>query len=266
MKLPLIAAHMGCFTGNVPANSQLAYEAALMAGADIVEIDVTKSMDGELFVFHPGLEHRWLLSDRRITSMTAAEVDQLRFTNVGGGLTEHRVARLDDVMEQLKGRCLINVDKFFDHPAEIGALIRRHSMQDQVIVKTKAGEEWFRIVEEVAADLPYMAITSSSDDFSETLLKRNLRYIGTEALFTTDDEPVAQKSYIERMHDLGLKVWYNAILYNYKVLLAARHSDDVAVSGDPDSSWGWLIRQGVDMIQTDWTPMLRHYMHHCFKP
>lgn len=28
----------------------------------------------------------------------------------------------------------------------------------------------------------------------------------------------------------------------------------------PDEGWGWLIDRGVDMIQTDWSGMLRQHM------
>ena len=52
----LIAAHRGTAGGNLPCNTLAAYEAALRQGADIVELDVSRSADGELFVFHPGME------------------------------------------------------------------------------------------------------------------------------------------------------------------------------------------------------------------
>jgi glycerophosphoryl diester phosphodiesterase len=59
----LIAAHRGVAGGNIPCNSMASYETALVQGADILEIDIAKSNDGELFVFHPGLEHIHLRSD-----------------------------------------------------------------------------------------------------------------------------------------------------------------------------------------------------------
>ena len=56
-------------------------------------------------------------------------------------------------------------------------------------------------------------------------------------------------------------VWANAIVYDYRVQLSAGHNDDISVAGFPDDGWGWLIDLGVDMIQTDWTGMLRQYMN-----
>lgn len=53
---PLLAAHRGVAGGNIPCNTLVAYEIALRQGADIVELDVARSADGVLFVFHPGME------------------------------------------------------------------------------------------------------------------------------------------------------------------------------------------------------------------
>ena len=265
MIMPLIAAHRGCGGGNVHCNTWVSFEAALMQGADIIEIDISRSADGVFFVALPGEEIHHLLSSRPISEMTAEEVKALRYINMDHSPTSLGVSTLDDVLEQLKGRCMVNLDKFQEHPAEIAALVRRHGMQDQVIAKTPPSEEWFRIMEEAAPDLPYMAITRFTDDFSEHLMKRNVRYLGTEALFRTEDEMVGQRSYVERMHKLGLKVWYNAIVCNNTsvnaFVHAAGHNDDLSISGRPDEGWGWLIDQGIDVIQTDWPGMLYQYMH-----
>lgn len=262
MKMPLIAAHRGACAGNIPCNTWVAYEAALAQGADIMEIDVSKSLDGELFTFHPRTEPLFLHSDRLISEMTVDEVRKLRFYNADSAVTEIGVSTLDETLEQLKDRCIINIDKFPDCPAEIAAAVRRHGMQDQILVKTNATDAWFKVVEEVAPDLPYMIFLRSDDVFSEMLKKRNLRYLGTESIFATEDAQIAQTEYVEQMHKMGLKVWYNAIVYNYKKVLAAGHNDDISVAGKPDEGWGWLIDRGVDMIQTDWPGMLRQYMLH----
>ena len=260
MKMPLIAAHRGASSGNIPCNTWAAYEAGLAQGADIIEIDVSKSADGELFTFHPRTEPVFLHSEKLISEMTADEVRKLRFYNYDGAVTEFGVSTLDETLDQLKDRCIVNIDKFPDCPAEIAAAVRRHGMQDQVLVKTNSTEEWFKIVEEVAPDLPYMIFARNEDNVSEMLTKRNLRYLGTESLFNTEDAQIAQPEYIEQMHKMGLKVWYNAIVFNYKTVHAAGHNDDISAAGKPDEGWGWLIDRGVDMIQTDWPGMLRQYM------
>ena len=78
---PLLAAHRGVCGANIPCNSMAAYKIALDAKADIVEIDVAISKDGEYFVFHPGMESVFLGSDKPIKEMSAAEVDSLYLLN-----------------------------------------------------------------------------------------------------------------------------------------------------------------------------------------
>lgn len=261
MKLPLIAAHRGAASGNIPCNTWVAYEAALMQGADIIELDVSRSADGELFVFHPGEEPNHLRCDRLIKDMTADEVRKLRYVNMDNKPTELGVSTLDEIFERLKNRCIINIDKFPFYMEDIARAVRRHGMVDQVIVKTNAKPELFDAVEQIAPDLPYMIFARCSDDVSEMLKGRKMNYRGTEIIFESEDCPVAQHAYIERMHKLGLKVWANAIVFNYLKVLSAGHNDDISVAGRPDEGWGWLIDLGVDMIQTDWPGMLRQYMN-----
>ncbi len=258
-KRPLIAAHRGVCGGNIPCNTVEAFDIALRQGADIIELDLSRSSDGKFFVFHPGMERITLYSPLEIRQMTAAQTEQLHPVNADSTVTPYKVSCFDDVLEHLKGRCLINVDKFFYWPEEAAAVIRRHGMQDQVIVKTYDNEDAFQRVEQTAPDMPYMVITRK-DTFSEQLNKRPMRYIGTEVLFKDENDPLASHEYIERMHAMGLKVWVNAIVYNYRTVLAGGHSDDVAMTNSEENGWGWLIDRGFDIIQTDWTLPLKLYM------
>ena len=93
------------------------------------------------------------------------------------------------------------------------------------------------------------------------MLRRPLRYAGVEAVFASEQVPIASKAYVESMHEKNLIVWANAIVYNYRDVLAAGHNDDISVSGRPDEGWGWLLVQGYDIIQTDWPLMLSQYMY-----
>ena len=182
-KKVLIAAHRGCAGGNIPCNSVPAFEAALRQGADIIELDISRSKDGILYVFHPGMEPVFMKSQKLISEMDSVEVDGFVLHNQDGTPTQYHVPRFKDVLEQLKDRCIINLDKFWTCPEEIAAEVRAMNMQDQVLIKTNASAENYDRVEEVAWDLPYMVIAREKDDFTEELLKRNMRYVGVEALF-----------------------------------------------------------------------------------
>jgi len=257
----LVAAHRGVAGGNVPCNSIIGYETALRQGADMLEIDISRSADGTLYVFHPGTEPMFLKSQKYIREMTTQEVDSLFLCNSDHTYTQYKVPKFNEFLDLFKGRCYINIDKFWMWPQEITARVRDHGMQDQVLIKNYPKEEDFRCVEEVAPDLPYMVIMDDEDKWSEMLMKRNMRYVGVEALFKNDDAPICSREYNDWMHSNGLITWANSIVFNYKSILAGTHTDDVSVSGDPDAGWGWLADRGFDIIQTDWVMPCVDYLN-----
>ena len=256
---PLIAAHRGVCGGNIPCNTIESFDIALHQGADIIELDVTRSEDGKMYVFHPGMEPIHLYSPLSIKRTHSSEVDRMRYVNADRTPTQYPVTRFEEAMEHLRGRCYINVDKFFMYISELGKVIRDLKMQDQVIVKTYDSPSEFKDMEDYASDMPYMVITRH-DNFTDELLRRNVRYIGTEVLFDDDNHGFAKPEYVKYMHDRNLLVWVNAIVYNYRAVLAGGHNDDISVVGREDEGWGWLMDRGYDIIQTDWTLPLKLYM------
>jgi len=252
----IIVAHRGVAGGNIPCNTIAAYNAALTQGADMIEIDVSMSRDGELFIFHPGMEKPHLGQDVRIPEMTAEEVKQLRYLNCDRTPTPYGLCTLDEVFEQFGRRCLINVDKFWDHPTEIYRSIKRHGITDNVLVKSTPTEKVLSVLRELAPDVPYMPIVNKTHPKHKELMASGINYIGAEVIFDTEDDEVASEKFIGMMHRDGKLVWANAIIYNSKAQLTAGHSDDTALWGDPDRGWSWLARRGFDFIQTDWTGML----------
>lgn len=263
-KRTLITAHRGVSAGNIPCNTIAAFDAALKQGADMIELDVTKSLDGTLYVFHPGMEKPHLGCDRLISDMHDDEVAALRFVNQDNTPTQFRVNRFEEVLRHLKGRCYINVDKFWDNVGPIMEVIRSLDMADQILAKSAYSNRVVEETQRMAPEINFMLILYEKDLYTDDMLKLKqegkLNYVGVEAVFKTEASEFAQKDYIQKMHDKGLIVWGNSIVYNYKDVLAAGHNDDVSVSHDPDLGWGWLLDHGFDVIQTDWPLPLKMYM------
>ena len=256
----IIVAHRGTAGGNIPCNTLASYETALKQGADMIEIDVEMSKDGKLFIFHPGMEPHHLNSREYICNMTAEEVAKLRYVNYDRAATQFCVNTLDELLETFKGRCYINVDKFWGHPREIYDAIKRHDMVDQIVVKSAPSEEVFTVLQEVAPELPYMPIVRDTHPLHEKLMASRINYIGAEVLFASEEVEVASPAFIEKMHRDGKLIWVNSIIYDYTQQLTAGHSDDTALCENMDLGWGWLAERGFDIIQTDWTGMLKAYL------
>ncbi len=256
----LVVAHRGTCGGNIPCNSLPAFKAALRAGADMIELDVERSVDGELFVQHPGMENVHLRMKDSIKYYSASMIDQLKLSNWDLTRTQYSILRLRDALAFLKGKCLINIDKFWENPKEISELIRELHMEDQILIKCDCKPEYLDAVEQYASDIPFMGISRDGLKVHEDLMRRNLNYVGVEALFDSEDSPVASEEFLNRLHKDGKIVWVNAIVYNYKAVLSAGHNDDISLSEDPEYGWGWLADHGFDMIQTDFVYQCRQFL------
>ncbi len=256
----LVVAHRGVSGGNIPCNTLAAYEIALKQGSDMLEIDVEMSADGKLYVFHPRMEIHHLCHTERICNMTSEEIKELRYFNYDKTPTQFGVHTFDEFLETFKGRCYVNVDKFWGHPKEIYNAIKRHGMCEQMLVKSTPSDEILTVLTELAPELPYMAIVRDTHPMHGALLHSKLNYIGAEVLFDKEECEVASRAFINKLHRDNKLVWVNAIIYDYKKQLCAGHSDDAALCADPDLAWGWLVKQGFDFIQTDWPLMLSNYL------
>ncbi len=256
----IIVAHRGVAGGNIPCNTLTSYEIALKQGADMIEIDVSRSLDGELFIFHPSMERAHLNKLVFLPTLPFSVIKKLYYVNCDNTKTQFGISSLDDILEQFKGRCFINVDKFWINPEKIYQAIKRHNMTDQVIVKSKINNKVIKVLEELCPQLPFMPIVHDMHPTHNDLMKRNINYVGVECVFKNENSPIAQDKFIEKMHKDNKLVWYNAIIYNHKDQLAGGHSDDTALTLSEDYGWGWIADKNVDFIQTDWPMMLIDYL------
>ena len=181
--IPFLVSHRGVNCANVPCNTMLAFKIAVNQGADVVELDVSKSKDGEFFVFHPGTEKVFLKCGKTIPEMTADEVKGLRLLNLDEVPTHYGIPALEEVLLFLKDKVYINVDKFWTDIEGITAVIRKCGVEKQVIVKTPVEEKYFKAVEKFAPDLMFMPLTHDRDTVTEIMRGRKINYICVEALF-----------------------------------------------------------------------------------
>ena len=233
----LVAAHRGTSGGNIPPNTIASFDIALKEGADILEMDLFKSIDGEIFVFHTGMEPAQLDRHIKVESMTSEEIRRLRLCNVDLTETFLPLNTFEEVLEHLKNKCILNLDRSIKILDDVMKIVNKHNMADQVLLKSDPSDASLKMVETFAPKVDYMPIFMEEDVASEKIENMNINYIGAELVF---------KSIL----------WGNSIVYSSRVPLAAGHNDDISLTGDPEDGWGWLAKKGFDIIQTDWT-------HHC---
>ncbi len=256
----IVVAHRGAAGGNIPCNTMAAYEIALKQGADMIEADVSCSIDGKLFLFHPGMEIAHLNKFCSLKTKKFSSISKMHYVNYDNTPTQFGIDSFDDFLEQFKGRCFINIDKFWSNPEKIYEAVKRHGMLDQILVKSKISKSVISVLENLCPELPFIPIVSESHPMHEELKKMKINYIGAEVLFKDDNSEVAGDKFIEMMHKDGKLVWVNSIIYDYREQLSGCHSDDSALTVSEDFGWGWLADKGFDFIQTDWTMMLIEYL------
>ncbi len=130
MKRPLSIAHRGA-SGHEPENTMAAFEKALAMGCSGIELDVKLSADGVPVVLHDE-------SLARLTSLQAnvadLKISELRSLKVAG---KHRIPLLEEVLEIVSGRCLLNVEiKAAAASPIVGKMIAKQLKVDQVIVSS----------------------------------------------------------------------------------------------------------------------------------
>lgn len=255
-----IVAHRGAAGSNIPCNTIPAFDIALKGGASILEMDLFKSTDGKIFIFHTGKEPYQLNKNIDLTKLDSEEIKKLRLINVDFNPTQWGINSFDDILEHFKGRCILNLDRIGDCISDVIKVVERHNMKDQVLLKHAPIPSVLKIIEDVAPDYMFMPIYMEEDNASEIIEKMNINYIGAELVFKTEESSVIQPEYIESMKKRGKTLWGNAVLYNYKIPLSAGHTDDVSMIDDPDKGWGWLVDHGFDIIQTDWTYQCCKYL------
>ena len=258
-----IAAHRGSCGGNVPPNTIVAYEAALYQGANILEADVARSADGVYYMFHTGSgnEKYYLGVDCAFEELTSKELDAIYLNNELGKDTLYRLDRLEDVLVRFKGRCIINLDRSWEYWEEIVPIVRKLDMVDQILLKSPCKKEWIKKAAFVAPDFAYMPIINEDiTPFYEMGGDQLPGFVGAELVFSTENAPILTDRVVEKLHADGKIAWGNSIQFSAKKILSAGHNDDISLSGNPDAGWGWLVRHGFDIIQTDWVCALKLYL------
>lgn len=288
----LIMAHRGMAGSNIVDNTVEAYEVALQGGADMLEMDVCTSTDGELFVLHDGTEQMLFGIDRNVTTMTAAEIGQLRFLNKNRTRIEHAPHTFDEVLDYLKDRTIINLDRCWDHWPAVLKKVRDHHMEDQVLLKSPCTKKYVDFLDACETKFMYDPFIMEPAEL-DLLRGKNVNWVCMQADAYHEGDADMEPAFLQGLADEGIgrcicamtlgypfsKETRDAILRQWtdagddaarnKMLKrlsdggsrpANGRDDDRSVKGDPDGGWGWLIDRGFNVLMTDWPVQMYLYL------
>lgn len=126
-----------------PENTLPAYEAAIRAGADYVEVDVRTTVDGKLVVMHDATVDSRTNGSGRVKDMTLGQILKL-----DAGIRSGEAFRgvpppsFEEVLVWVRGRCGVYVDLKDVAPKALTAALERHGMVDRSVIY--GGEELLR--------------------------------------------------------------------------------------------------------------------------
>ena len=209
----LVAAHRGVSGANIPCNTIAAFDIAVRCGADIIEMDLFKSIDGKIFIFHTGKEPYQLGKQIDLTTMDSSEIHKLRLVNVDFNPTKHAINSFDEILEHFKNRdCILNLDRCGEFLSDVVDRVEAHGMREQILLKTAPTDRMLSIIQTYAPNYMYMPIYMESDTATEKIRQMNIQLVGAELVFESENSPVIQSDYIYKMKNYGLLLWGNAVL------------------------------------------------------
>lgn len=261
-KQVLIAVHRGTWGGNVAQNTIQAYRISREMGGDIFECDLAPSTDGVFYAFHDGTEPGNLGRQENIKTMSSQEIDSLVYINTVFEPSGVHVEKLEDILRTFCHGELFNIDRAWDHLPQLIPVLDRHPHAlHQAIIKTPVKPEYLGFFQNCPQKYPYMAIVQNLEEVEQALAWPGINLVGMELQASTKEDDLFQDGLIQRLAEAGVFAWANAIkLRPHEAgTLFAGLDDNVALDGDPDSSWGEMFRKGIRVVLTDWPWQLSQY-------
>jgi glycerophosphoryl diester phosphodiesterase len=223
----LVMAHRGNHK-EAPENTIPAFEKAIEAGADFVEIDARLTIDDQWVVYHDRVMMTPSGQRRVVSSMTLAEIRQKRINGRYYNLPDQIIPTLDEVLVALKGKILIFIDDKMSRPLALAEIVREHGMEDQVVIGINDYGDAI-LMSEFAKDIAWRAKIKPIRNDVQRYLALKPKIIEVYNVFALSEEDMKA---IQRA-----RVFIMACSFGHH---------------DEDEYYSFLIEKvGVDIIQTD---------------
>jgi glycerophosphoryl diester phosphodiesterase len=230
----LLFAHRGVLN-YYPEHSVEGAEAAKQLGFNAIEIDIRKTAEDELIVFHDETAARMLGIDKPVESMTLAEIQKqwLIFRNAK---TNNRVLTVDEFLSRYKNNFFIYCDMkitSFSDCEKLVALIKKNHAEKKCIMAS-AG---FTIIEYLEMKHPAMITAlegfDSGKEWSYYIMPKNLRPDYFSGFFQKVDQN--QINWLNKKRLLSQRIVYGVESSNFN---KAKSMGIKNIIMDYDSSMG----------------------------
>lgn len=254
----LVIAHRGDWR-NFPENSLEGFSSAIEMGVDMIEMDVAKTKDNQLVIMHDQTLDRTTNGKGLVSDWTLDALRKLFLKDGLGIETRCKIPTLEEALLICKDKSLVNLDKSYEIFNQAFDVAKKTGTTKQIIMKG-----YNKTVNQVITDfgtkldtITFMPIINLDNQPNALQIiddyQTKLNVKAFEIVFSKDTSKVLTR--FPQIRQKGSRIWVNSLWAS----LNAGHEDNEAVK-NKDSIYGWYLKKGVNMIQTDRPQLLMDYL------
>lgn len=257
----LILVHRGSHGGNIIENTSDAVKVASLQRADMVEIDISKSMDNEFYIFHDGGEKRLLHEYRNIKTMTSSEIETSSFHNSLDEPINKKIESFEYFYNHINHKMLINLDRSWDYwETFLPFLDKFQEMHEYFVLKSPPKREYLRQLNNHHIKYLYFPIITNLEQLKILAEFPDLNLVGLEIIESLEDEfKLMDSPMLNPYRRENLMLLSNSIKLNDQTKLFSGLDDNLALLEGSQFSWDLILKTGINAIQTDWPDILYQY-------
>jgi glycerophosphoryl diester phosphodiesterase len=243
LNTPWIIGHRG-YHAKYPENTLAAFEAAIEAGADMIELDVMLSRDRKVVVIHDAILDRTTNAKGSVADLTLAELKQLDAGSwFDTQFANQQIPGLSEVLDLVNDRIYVNIEiksNVYEshHPPDaiekqVVDLLGQKELLDTCMISSFN----VNILEQIA----FMENPPATAFISKKPANKNTVHMCTRLKVFSwhPDHRIVTRSQVEQMHAAGIRVFpYNVDTLENLAKVSGMQVDGV-ITNDPISAGEW---------------------------
>ena len=243
-KTPWIIGHRG-YCAKYPENTLISFQAAIEAGAKMIELDVMFSRDRKVIVIHDATLERTTNGQGNVADLSLAELQQMDAGSwFDSRFADQYLPQLSEVLDLVGGRVYINVEIKSNayeshHPPDaiekqVVRLLRQKDLLDTSIISSFD----VNILEQIASmkNIPAIAFISEKPANKKTVqLCTRLKVFSWHP-----DHRIVTASQVQEMHTARIRVFpYTVDIFEDYARMRDMEADGV-ITNDPALAGDWI--------------------------
>lgn len=214
---------------------------------DILEVDVSKTRDGQYILMHDKTLDRTSTGKGKVADWTLDSLNRLRLLNGMQYPTASKIPTLDEVLEICKGKALLKLDKSIGHIPEIFQLLKARDMQNYAFFYgTQTYQQLKKEIGKYVDSIQYIPQVNSENASSEFISD-----------FIKNMQPKIFEFHLPSIQAEHAQ-YFDEVLPHARIFIVTtgipwgpEEYTDVGAFADPEGNWGGIIAEGITVIGTD---------------